>query len=57
MHAIAAPVNQAQRQELRLVVLDLLQPWLPEGSLSGFAWEARREEPGEEGTLQHGSEL
>jgi hypothetical protein len=27
--------------------------WLPEGRFIGFAWEARRNEPGREGTLQH----
>ena len=36
------------------VVLDLMQPLAARGQLIGFGWEARRDEPGREGTLQHG---
>jgi hypothetical protein len=35
------------------VVLDLVQPLAAGGQLSGFDREARRDEPGREGTLQH----
>src|SRR6516165_2321511 len=35
------------------VVLDLMQPLAAGGQLIGFGWEARRDEPGREGTLQH----
>jgi hypothetical protein len=33
------------------VVLDLVQPLAAGGQLIGFGWEARRDEPGREGTL------
>ena len=35
------------------VVLDLVQPLAAARQLIGFGWEARRDEPGREGTLQH----
>src|SRR5262245_4809141 len=35
------------------VMLDLMQPLAAGGQLIGFGWEARRDEPGREGTLQH----
>ena len=35
------------------VVLDLMQPIAAGWQLIGFGWEARRDEPGREGTLQH----
>jgi hypothetical protein len=34
------------------ITLDLVQNWLPEGSLS-ICRKARRDEPGRKGTLQH----
>jgi hypothetical protein len=34
-------------------VLDFMQPLAAGGQLIGFGWEARRDEPGREGTLQH----
>ena len=34
------------------VVLDLVQPLAARRQLVGFGWEARRDEPGREGTLQ-----
>ena len=35
------------------VVLDLVQPLAAGRQFIGFGWEARRNEPGREGTLQH----
>ena len=35
------------------VVLDLVQPFAAGRQLIGFGWEARRDESGREGTLQH----
>jgi hypothetical protein len=35
------------------VVLDFMQPFAAGGQLIGLGWEARRDEPGREGTLQH----
>jgi hypothetical protein len=35
------------------VMLDLMQPLAAGWQLIGFGWEARRDEPGREGTLQH----
>ena len=35
------------------VVLDFMQPLAAGGQLIGFGWEARRDEPSREGTLQH----
>src|SRR5262245_11717030 len=35
------------------IVLDLVQPMAARGQLIGFGWEARRDEPGREGTLRH----
>src|SRR5262245_48371910 len=37
----------------KTVVLDLMQPLAAGGQLIGFGREARRDEPGREGTLQH----
>ena len=34
-------------------MLDLVQPLAAGWQLVGFGWEARRDEPGREGTLQH----
>jgi hypothetical protein len=36
------------------VMLDLVQPLAARRQLCGFDWQARRDEPGREGTLQHG---
>ena len=36
------------------VVLDLMQPLAAGRQFRGFGWEARRDEPGRKGTLQHG---
>jgi hypothetical protein len=36
------------------VVLNLMQPLAASGQLIGFGWEARRDEPGRQGMLQHG---
>src|SRR5215831_2272319 len=41
------------RDSPEAVVLDLLQPLAAGGQLIGFGWEARRDEPGRESTLQH----
>jgi hypothetical protein len=35
------------------VMLDFVQPFATGRQLIGFGWEARRDEPGREGTLQH----
>jgi hypothetical protein len=35
------------------VMFDLMQPLAAGRQLVGFGWEARRDEPGREGTLQH----
>src|SRR5690348_14120911 len=35
------------------IVLDLVQPLAARRQLRGFGWEARRDEPGRQGTLQH----
>jgi hypothetical protein len=40
--------------DVETVVLDLVQPLAARGQLVGFGWEARRDEPGREGALQHG---
>jgi len=39
--------------DVEAVVLDLMQPLAARGQLIGFCREARRDEPGREGTLQH----
>ena len=39
--------------DAKSVVLDLVQPFAAGRQLIGFGWEARRDEPGREGTLQH----
>ena len=38
------------------IVLDLVQPQAAGRQLTGFGWEARRDEPGREGTLQHNAD-
>src|SRR5262249_28241184 len=40
----------------KTVVLDLVQPLAAGRQLIGFGWEARRDEPGREGTLQHNAD-
>ena len=35
------------------VMLDFMQPLAAGWQLVGFGWEARRDEPGRQGTLQH----
>ena len=35
------------------IVLDFMQPIAAGRQLVGFCWEARRDEPGRQGTLQH----
>ena len=37
----------------KAVMLDLMQPLAAGRQLVGFGWEARCDEPGREGTLQH----
>jgi len=37
----------------KAVVLDLVQPFAARRQFIGFGWEARRDEPGWKGTLQH----
>jgi hypothetical protein len=37
----------------KAIVLDLVQPLAAGRQLIGFGWEARRDEPGRQGTLQH----
>jgi hypothetical protein len=37
----------------KTVMLDFVQPLAARRQLCGFDWEARRDEPGREGTLQH----
>src|SRR5262245_42356560 len=39
--------------EAEAVMFDLVQPLAAGRQLVGFGWEARRDEPGREGTLQH----
>jgi len=39
--------------DAKAVMLDLTQPLAARRQLVGFGWEARRDEPGREGTLQH----
>src|SRR5262245_33312449 len=41
------------RNDSEAVVLDLMQPLAAGGQLIGFGREARRDEPGRQGTLQH----
>jgi hypothetical protein len=40
----------------KAIVLNLMQPFAARGQLIGFTWEARRDEAGWEGTLQHGAD-
>jgi hypothetical protein len=42
------------RNDPKPVVLNLMQPLAASGQLIGFGWEARRDEPGRQGMLQHG---
>ena len=37
----------------KAIMLDLMQPLVAGAQFVGFAWEARRDEPGRQGTLQH----
>ena len=39
--------------DAKAIVLDLMQPLAAGRQLIGFSWEARRDEAGWEGTLQH----
>src|SRR5262249_10525226 len=39
--------------DAKAVMLDLMQPLAAGRQLIGFGWEARRDEPGRHGTLQH----
>jgi len=39
--------------DAKAIVLDLMQPLAAGRQLIGFGWEARRDEPGRESTLQH----
>src|SRR5262249_38732633 len=39
------------------VVLDLVQPLAAGWQFIGFSWEARRDEPGRESTLQHAGQI
>ena len=48
-HPLAVPAGN----DAEAVVLDLMQPLAAGGQLIGFGWEARRDEPGRECTLQH----
>jgi hypothetical protein len=47
-HAVAIPA----RDDSKSVVLDLVQPQVARTQLVGLCREARRDEPGREGTLQ-----
>src|SRR5262249_25098149 len=47
------PRASLARNDAEAVVLDLMQPLAAGWQLIGFAWEARRDEPGREGRLQH----
>jgi len=38
---------------MKTVVLDFVQPLAAGRQLRGFGWQARRDEPGRQGTLQH----
>ena len=42
--------------DAKAVVLDLVQPLAAGRQFMGFGWEARRDEPGREGTLQHNAD-
>jgi hypothetical protein len=39
------------------IVLDLVQPLAARRQLRGFGWEARRDEPRRQGTLQHAGQI
>ena len=45
--------DHAAGDDAEAVVLDLVQPLAAGRQLIGFGWEARRDEPGRQGTLQH----
>src|SRR5215467_3564886 len=47
------PLAVLAGNDAKAVVLDLMQPLAARRQLIGFGWEARRDEPGREGTLQH----
>src|SRR5262245_21129026 len=47
------PRASLARNDAEAVVLDLMQPLAAGWQLIGFAWEARRDELGREGRLQH----
>jgi hypothetical protein len=45
------------RNNPKTIVLDVVQPFTTSGQFMGFAREARRDEPGRQGTLQHGGQI
>src|SRR5262249_40643429 len=47
------PLAVLAGNDAEAVMLDLVQPLAAGRQLIGFGWEARRDEPGREGTLQH----
>ena len=47
------PLTILAGDDAESIVLDLVQPLAAGGQLVGFGGEARRDEPGREGTLQH----
>ena len=47
------PVTILAGNDAESIVLDLVQPLAAGRQLVGFGGEARRDEPGREGTLQH----
>jgi hypothetical protein len=47
------PLAVLAGNDAEAVVLDFVQPLAAGWQLIGFGWEARRDEPGRQGTLQH----
>jgi hypothetical protein len=47
------PLAVLARDDAEAVMLDFVQPLAAGRQLIGFGWEARRNEPGRQGTLQH----
>ena len=50
-----APVALAGN-DAEAVMFDFMQPLAARRQFVGFAWEARRDEPGRQGTLQHNAD-
>jgi hypothetical protein len=51
--AYTSPRHRSAGNDAETVMLDLVQPLAAWGQLIGFRREARRDEPGRKGTLQH----